>query len=100
MLEKANCLADWSNRELTNLAKGLEKLHAKQPRKTVIERPTLKGCQYHKYHGVYIVNIVKGDKRIYAGRLQQWDRGKALELQKQAEEKWEIQQKTISQKTN
>ena len=100
MLEKANCLADWSNRELTNLAKGLEKLHAIQPRKTVIQRPTLRGCHYHKYQHVYVINIIKEGRKIYAGRLHEWDRSKAMELQKQAEEKWEIQQKTISQKTN
>ena len=100
MLENQSCLLDWSPKELSDLKAQLKKLQEAQPCNIKKKRPIitgLKGCHYHKMQGCYIVNIIKDKKKIYAGRMKEWDREKALEIQAKAEAKWTEQQKIISQ---
>lgn len=99
-MNKPSCLHDWSNKQINDLTEQLKKLQAAQPDKSKKKRPVitgLKGCHYHKLQGCYIVNIIKDKKKIYAGRMREWDKEKALEIQAKAESKWIEQQKTISQ---
>ena len=101
MINKPSCLHDWSPKEFESLQRDLDRLRIIQPKPEVkIARTGIKGCHYHKLQGVYIVNLIKNGKKIYAGRMKEWNRKEALELQAKAESKWIEQQKTISQEIN
>ena len=76
---------DWNPREIEALKRATAALRAEQPvAPKPIERPNLKGCHYNSYHSCYIVNFYEGTRRIYAGRMIEWDRSKALKLQREA----------------
>ena len=102
MSKQKSILQDWSVRELSKLSEALKTLHSKQPKKEIDHKVKtgVKGCHYSKQHGCYIINILKGGKKIYAGRMREWNTPKAVAMQAKREKEWIEQQKTISQETS
>jgi|14BtaG_2_1085337.scaffolds.fasta_scaffold12588_4 hypothetical protein len=83
---KNDVFHDWNPREIDALKRATAQLRSKQPQKKElnVEKPNLKGCYYSTSHHCYIINIYDGKERIYAGRLHDWDRSKALKIQREA----------------
>jgi hypothetical protein len=101
MSNRKSILSDWSVRELKALDNGLKYLNAKQTKtkKSHKVQTGVKGCHYSVAHGCYIINILKGNKKIYCGRMREWNKAKAVAMQAQGEAKWIEEQKTTSQET-
>lgn len=80
---------DWNPREIAALERATSLLRLKQDnKKSKVVRPTLKGCYYHTGHHCYIVNFYDGVKRVYAGRLAEWNEAEALKIQEKAKIKY------------
>lgn len=76
---------DWNPREIAALERATSLLRLKQDnKKSKVVRPMLKGCYYHTCQGCYIVNFYDGAKRVYAGRMANWNEVEALKIQEKA----------------
>lgn len=82
-LEKNGIFMDWSPKELAALKSATDKLKAKQPQKSKRGgfKTGLKGCHYHRGHGKFLVYALIDGAQVYAGRMKDFDREKAIALQ-------------------
>ena len=90
MKNNNQALQNWTPQEIKALARATAKLRMQQSGKPNKgnESPSLRGCYYNTSAGVYIINTYIDGRRIYAGRLVEWDEAAALAMQYDAEQKY------------
>jgi hypothetical protein len=79
----------WSQRELKALKDATAKLRKQQPPPPSNKRirTGVVGCHYHRGQACFIINAVIDGKKIYAGRLDVFNKEKALAMQEAAIER-------------
>ena len=86
-LEKNGIFINWQPRELAALKSATEKLMAKQPKKrnraikNTHNKTGVKGCYYHSGHNKFMIHALIDGKLIYAGRMVEFDKEKAIAMQ-------------------
>ena len=82
-LKENSIFMDWSPKELAALKSATEKLRAEQPKKPrrINLKTGVKGCHYHRGHGKYLVYALIDGAQVYAGRMEDFDKDKAIAMQ-------------------
>lgn len=82
-LQENNIFMNWSPKELQALKSATEKLRAQQPKKKKrgAFATGVKGCHYHRGHGKYLIYALIDGAQVYAGRMKEFDKEKAIALQ-------------------
>jgi len=83
--KNAEIFSDWTPREIQALQRATASLRLQQTnKKSKVVKPTLKGCYFHSAHHCYVINYYDGIKRVYAGRLKEWNEAEAIKIQETA----------------
>lgn len=79
----------WTPRELKALETATQKLRKQQPPPPSNRRirTGVVGCHYHRGQQCFIINAIINGKKVYAGRMDIFDKEKALAMQEAAIER-------------
>ena len=82
-LEENSIFTDWQPKELAALKSATEKLMAEQPAKPkrINLKTGVKGCHYHRGHGKFLIYALIDGAQVYAGRMKEFDKEKAIAMQ-------------------
>lgn len=79
----------WTPKELQALKAATAKLRQQQPPPPSNKRirTGVTGCHYHRAQQCFIINAIIEGKKVYAGRMDVFDKEKALAMQERAIER-------------
>ena len=85
----SDIFSTWTNREIEALKKATKTLQAQQPPppSSTRIRTGVVGCHYHKAQACFIINAMIDGKKVYAGRMDIFDKEKAIAMQQVVVEK-------------
>lgn len=85
----SDVFSGWTPKELKALENATLKLRKQQPLPPSNKRirTGVAGCHYHRAQQCFIINALIDGKKVYAGRMDIFDKEKALAMQERAIER-------------
>jgi len=75
---------NWTPREIAAMHRATSKLRDMQPTEMPPSPKTgVRGCYYNQNQAAYLIHTYINSKRIYCGRLKDWDKEKAQKMQRE-----------------